>query len=102
MNNECGNSHVLSTTKEAVYCNLHKGHAGDHAFMVWAYYGLRPKYCWPQKPLSREWTAPEKQYTVQLTLEELKSVVYALSGEEWLEDQPELVKKFDKALKGAL
>lgn len=85
-------------------CTLDDGHTGDHEAGGTGGY-VHSQWAQESEPLRikfLKYEPPVKMHSVLLTQEELKSVVYALAGEEWLEDEPELVKKFDKALKGAL
>lgn len=92
MNNECGNKNGIYT------CTMGRTHGGTH-------FEHERRVSWPQRvePFKIKFVEPEPPvYGVKFTLEELKGLVYALSGPEWLEDEPELVAKIDKALKGAL
>lgn len=97
MNTECGNQHI-TTFGTHTYCDRDRGHDGDHLRRT-----PLGSVCmrWP-KAVTWEYTPEEDTVNLKLTLEELKGLVYALSGPEWLEDEPELVKKIDKALKEAL
>jgi hypothetical protein len=124
MNNECGVTQKNHSSGITYKCCLYKGHSGDHwelskygqVMQRWTntaityHYvggrGYRKTAYMDESPLCSPenakgfYEAPE--VVLNLTLEELKGIVYALSGPEWLEDEPELVAKIDKALKEAL
>lgn len=96
---ECGNQYI-NGFGQATYCNRSKGHTGNHEKRTVMGSLLQ---AWPNPgSVAFSLDDSEELVTVSLTLEELKGLVYALSGPEWLEDEPELVAKIDKALKGAL
>lgn len=104
MNPKCDARHE---DEHSVYhCTLYSGHTGDHKHV--GRDGELYKQ-WPRlgSGSTAKWYVPdelemEKPIVLRLSLEELKGLVYALSGPEWKEDEPELVAKIDKALKEAL
>jgi hypothetical protein len=102
---------VERSSRDVTYkCNREAGHPGNHE--GWSIPTGFSFHQWAQEPLFYNYSPyrvpfidrkPEEDtVTLKLTLEELKVIAYALSGPEWLEDEPELVKKIDKALKEAL